>query len=76
MPRIVKDMQRAGERDGTKILRARNALNMTLAELAERSETSASYLNRVERGERIPTNRWLRKVTQALFAAMAEEGAA
>ena len=66
-------MQQAERHEGTAILKARNALNMSLAELADRSGKSAGYISRVERGERVPTKRWLSEVTGALFRAMAEE---
>ena len=39
---------------------------LTLRELAARANTSPTYLSQVERGDRIPTSRWLRSVLEAL----------
>lgn len=46
------------------------AQKLTLRELAELSGTSYSYLSLVEREERVPTDRWLREVTDALAKRM------
>jgi transcriptional regulator with XRE-family HTH domain len=64
------------EHAGIAILNARTALGMSLSELARRAEVDQGYLSRVERGEKSPTDRWMRSVTTALFAAMGEDGAA
>ena len=64
------------EHAGIAIFNARTALGMSLSELARRAEVDQGYLSRVERGEKSPTDRWMRSVTTALFAAMGEEGAA
>ena len=39
-------------------------MSLTLAELAERSGVSSSHLGRIERGERFPSARTLRKLTK------------
>jgi transcriptional regulator with XRE-family HTH domain len=54
----------------------REAQSLTLRQLADRAETSYSYLSLVEREERKPTDRWLRDVTDALAKHMLERGAA
>lgn len=61
---------------GSAIRAMREAQGLTLRQLAERSETSFSYLSLVEREKRIPTDRWLRDVTDALAKHMLERGAA
>ena len=63
------------EHAGVAIFNARTALGMSLSELARRAEVNQGYLSRVERGEKSPTDRWMRSVTTALFAAMGEEKA-
>ena len=60
------------EHAGVAIFNARTALGMSLSELARRAEVNQGYLSRVERGEKSPTDRWMRSVTTALFAAMGE----
>lgn len=57
---------------GTAIHTARIAAGMSLRELARRSSTNAGYLSQVERGDREPTERWLRDVEAALAEAIAE----
>lgn len=44
----------------------RTAQGLSLRDLADMSGTSYAYLSLVERGERIPTDRWLRAVEEAL----------
>ncbi len=57
-----------GERDnlGEVIRRQRAMMALTLAELAERSGVSASHLGRIERGERFPSARTLRRIARPL----------
>ncbi len=57
-----------GERDnlGEVIRRQRAMMALTLAELAERSGISASHLGRIERGERFPSARTLRRIARPL----------
>lgn len=58
-------MQNTGHAgEAVRIFRTR--LGMTLRELAAEAGTSFSYLGQVERGERTPTERWLRDVEAAL----------
>jgi transcriptional regulator with XRE-family HTH domain len=61
---------------GVAIFNARTALGMSLNELARRANVDPGYLSRVERGKRTPSDHWTRSVTAAVFAAMAEDGAA
>jgi len=49
----------------------REAQGLSIRTLATLAGTSYSYLSRVERGEREPTERWLRDVTEALGRHMA-----
>jgi transcriptional regulator with XRE-family HTH domain len=51
---------------GEIIRRQRVMMSLTLAELAERSGVSASHLGRIERGERFPSARILRRLAQPL----------
>lgn len=53
----------------------REAQGLSLRKLAEIAHTDAAYLSRVERGERTPSERWLRSVTQALGTYMARGAA-
>ena len=57
-----------GDRDnlGEVIRRQRAMMALTLAELAERSGVSASHLGRIERGERFPSARTLRRIAKPL----------
>jgi transcriptional regulator with XRE-family HTH domain len=57
-----------GDRDnlGEVIRRQRAMMALTLAELAERSGVSASHLGRIERGERFPSARTLRRIARPL----------
>ena len=41
-------------------------MSLTLGELAEKSRVSASHLGRIERGERFPSARILRKIAKPL----------
>ena len=59
---------------GTTVYAARTALGMSQAELAERADVNAGYLSLVESGQRIPSPRWMRDVTEALAKALAERG--
>jgi len=51
---------------GEVIRRQRAMMALTLAELAERSGVSASHLGRIERGERFPSARTLRRIARPL----------
>ena len=57
-----------GDRDnlGEVIRRQRVMMALTLAELAEKSGISASHLGRIERGERFPSARTLRRIAKPL----------
>ena len=57
-----------GDRDnlGEVIRRQRVMMALTLHELAERSGVSASHLGRIERGERFPSARTLRRIAKPL----------
>jgi predicted transcriptional regulator len=61
---------------GSAIRAMREAQGLTLRDLADLSDASYSYLSLVERGERTPTDRWLRDVTDALAKHMLSRGAA
>lgn len=54
----------------------REAQDLSLRELSALSKTSYAYLSLVERGEREPSERWLRAVTEALGKYMAGGDAA
>lgn len=53
----------------------RKKLGMSLRELASESGTSFSYLAQVERGERVPTERWLRDVEATLAKRLGDAAA-
>lgn len=55
---------------GSAVRAIRESLGLSLAELAERSGRSTSYLGQVERGERTATDEWLWSVKVALASAM------
>lgn len=46
----------------------RVAQGLSLRQLADQSGTSFAYLAQVERGDKTPTDRWLRSVVAALAA--------
>lgn len=50
----------------------RQALGLSLRQAADLAGTTAPYLLRVERGERVPSEKWLRNLTGALGRYMAE----
>jgi transcriptional regulator with XRE-family HTH domain len=54
----------------------RQAAGLTLEDLARRADTTAGYLSRVERGERIPTDGWMRRVTGALGEYLTQQSVA
>jgi transcriptional regulator with XRE-family HTH domain len=60
---------------GVAIKAAREGAGLTLRQLAALCEPKVSfvYLSQVERGEREPSERWLRDVNQALAAYMTEQ---
>ncbi len=60
----MKDVKRAGL--GELIRQQRVSIPLTLQELANLSSTSPSHLGRVERGERFPSARILRKIAKPL----------
>ena len=51
---------------GKIIKKQRVMMSLTMRELAERSGVSASHLGRIERGERFPSARILRKIAKPL----------
>lgn len=51
---------------GSAIQTLRETQQLSLRQLAALAGTSHSYLSRVERGQRDPSERWLRAVTDAL----------
>lgn len=51
---------------GRMIKQRRILMSLTAGELAERSGVSSSHLSRIERGERFPSARILRKIAGAL----------
>jgi transcriptional regulator with XRE-family HTH domain len=51
---------------GKIIRRQRIMMSLTLGELAARSEVSSSHLGRIERGERFPSARILRRIAKPL----------
>jgi transcriptional regulator with XRE-family HTH domain len=55
------------ETKGSAIKLMREGQGLTLRQLAALAKTSPSYLSQVERGERVPTQRWLDSVTKALI---------
>lgn len=61
---------------GPAIRAMREALGLSLRQLSDTSKTSMSYLSLVERKERVPTERWLRAVEEALAKHMLNKGAA
>lgn len=59
-------MQNSQDSAGPALRIMREAQNLTLRQLAEKSGTNHAYLSQVERGEKIPSARWLRAVLDAL----------
>ncbi len=57
---------------GKIIKQQRVMMSLTLGELAEKSGVSASHLGRIERGERFPSARILRKTAQPLGISESE----
>lgn len=58
---------------GTAIRTMRQGAGLSLRTLAEMSGTSYAYLSQVERGQRIPSERWLRDVNETLAAHLVVE---
>lgn len=54
------------DKTGPAIRVMREAQGLTLRQLAEKAGTNYSYLSQVERGDKIPSARWLRSVLDAL----------
>lgn len=44
----------------------RQAQGLTLRQLADKAGTSHAYLSQVERGDKVPSPRWMRAVLDAL----------
>lgn len=44
----------------------REAQGMTLRQLATKAGVNHAYLSQVERGDKVPTDRWMQAVTDAL----------
>ncbi len=62
-------MTKRGSKEGTLgelLRRQRLMMSLTLGELTERSGVSSSHLGRIERGERFPSARVLRKIARPL----------
>lgn len=57
---------------GRIIKQQRVMMSVTLGELAEKSGVSASHLGRIERGERFPSARILRKIAKPLGLSESE----
>ena len=57
---------------GKIIKQQRVMISLTMRELAERSGVSASHLGRIERGERFPSARILRKIAKPLGLSESE----
>ena len=57
---------------GRIIKQQRVMMSLTLGELAEKSRVSASHLGRIERGERFPSARILRKIAKPLGLSESE----
>lgn len=55
---------------GPTIRGLRQELGLSARQLAEASGASHSYLCKVERGEKVPTDRWLRDINEALASRM------
>lgn len=54
-------------------LRSLRALaGLTLADVAKLADTSIAYLSKVERGEFVPTKRYVAQVTAAIAVVLAE----
>lgn len=64
------------EHAGTTIFATRTGLGMSQAELAEAAGVNHGYLSLVESGQRTPSPRWLRDVTEALAQAAEARGGA
>lgn len=60
---------------GIAIKAARQGAGLTLRQLADMCDPKVSfvYLSQVERGDRIPSERWLRSVNEALAAYLVEQ---
>jgi len=50
----------------------RRLAGLTLAEVADLADTSIAYLSKVERGEFVPTKRYVAAVTAAIAGVLAE----
>jgi transcriptional regulator with XRE-family HTH domain len=51
---------------GTALRVMREAQGLTMRQLAEKAGTTYGYISEVERGEKIPSSRWMRAVLDAL----------
>lgn len=58
---------------GTAIRSVRQGSGLSIRRLAEMSGTSYAYLSQVERGERTPSERWLRDINETLAAHLVAE---
>lgn len=59
-------MQNSQDSTGPALRVMREAQGLTLRQLAEKSGTNYAYLSQVERGEKVPSSRWMRAVLDAL----------
>lgn len=55
---------------GTTIKAMRTALGLSQEELSRLADVDQGYLSRVEAGDRSPSRRWMRDVSQALVDEM------
>lgn len=58
---------------GPSLRSLRQLAGLTLAETADIADTSVAYLSKVERGEFVPTKRYVAQVVTALGRAIAEQ---
>lgn len=66
VPHTVLHMPNPQDLQGPALRVMREAQGLTLRQLAEKSGTNYAYLSQVERGEKVPTSRWLRSILDAL----------
>jgi transcriptional regulator with XRE-family HTH domain len=57
---------------GDSLRSLRNLAGLTLAEVADIGGTSIAYLSKVERGEFVPTKRYVAQVTSAIAGVLAD----
>lgn len=62
----MQDTQNLQDHPGSAVRVMREAQGLSLRALAEKSGTNYGYLSQVERGEKIPSSRWMRAILDAL----------